>query len=97
MAPALCSFALLRSSLFSAIFRLFSLARVIGRDRNDRISTAFLPFVVPFDISLYRRRTRILRALFPSGPSGSTRSLPRYRLRNTIKLFLATTRSRGTA
>lgn len=61
MAPALCSFALLRSSLFSAIFRLFSLARVIGRDRNDRISTAFLPFVVPFDISLYRRRTRILR------------------------------------
>lgn len=78
--------------------RLFSVTRIIGRDCNNRISNAFPSFIL-FDINLYHERTRILirltpRALFPSGSSG-TRTLLRHRLRNTIKLFLATIRSQA--
>lgn len=83
---------------------MFSLARVIGRDRNDRISTAFPSFVRPFlsDGRLISRRTRIRSpASLPCGLcvlySLPVRPLPGLsstpRLRNTIKLFLATTRS----
>lgn len=71
-----------------AIFRLFSLESVIGRDRNDRTSNAFSSYYVPFDMSLYRQRT--LESLVAWRCSALYSLFRHIQLKNTIKLFLAT-------
>lgn len=97
MALAVCSFALLRSS---ALLRYFPLVFFSTRHRTrpqrsyqHRLSSV-RPLRHKLISSAHSNSLVAFHALFPSGPSGTTRSLPRYHLRNTIKLFLATTRSR---